>query len=76
MFIRTKFTRWIRHEYLAEIILIINIIIIIHLCNIYYEHTGNQYILKETDSTGEFCPLYPSTLQGKRIDESESRLND
>ena len=66
MFTRSKFTRWIRHEYLPEIILIINILIIIHLCNTYYEYTGNQYVLTDTNDKGEFCPLYPSTLQGKR----------
>jgi hypothetical protein len=65
MFSRSKFSRLTRHEYIPEIIIIINIIIIIHICNIYYEYSGNQYILRDNDHLREFCPLYPSTLKGK-----------
>lgn len=65
MFNRSKFSRLSRHEYIPEIILIINILIIIHLCNTYYEYTGNQYILTDNDHLREFCPLYTSTLRGK-----------
>lgn len=48
----------------------INVIIIIHICNKYYEYTGNQYILTDNDHLNEFCDLYPSTLQGKMINTS------
>ncbi len=65
MFSRSKFSRLTRHDYIPEIIITISIIIIIHLCNTYYEYTGNQYILTDNDYLREFCPLYPSTLQGK-----------
>jgi hypothetical protein len=66
MFIRGKLNRLFRHEYYPEIILIINTIIIIHLCNTYYEYTGNQYILIDKHSSSEYCSLYPDTLQGKK----------
>jgi hypothetical protein len=71
MFSRSKFYRLTRHEYLPELILIINILILIHVCNTYYEYTGNQYILTDDDDdhSKEFCPLYPSTLQGKINDD-------
>ena len=65
MFNRCKFNRLFRHAYLPEIILVIIIIIIIHICDKYYEYTGNQYILTDNEHSNEFCPLYPSTLQGK-----------
>ncbi len=65
MFIRSKLKRLFRHEYYPEIIILINTIIIIHLCNTYYEYTGNQYILRDKVSSSEFCPLYPDTLRGK-----------
>jgi hypothetical protein len=65
MFNRSKFNRLFRHQYYPEIIIIINTIIIIYLCNTYYEYTGNQYILRDKDFSSEFCPLYPSTLKGK-----------
>jgi hypothetical protein len=65
MFNRGKFNRLTRNEYIPEIIIIINIIVIIHICNTIYEYTGNQYILRDNDHLNEFCPLYPSTLQGK-----------
>jgi hypothetical protein len=70
MFSRGKFNRLTRYEYIPEIILIINISIIIYLCNTYYEYTGNQYILRDDDHLKEFCPLYPSTLEGKIKNDS------
>ncbi|CAF0903883.1 unnamed protein product [Rotaria sordida] len=66
MLSRSKFNRFTRNEYLREIIIIIIVIIIIHICNTYYEYTGNQYILIDNDHLNEFCPLYPSTLQGSK----------
>lgn len=67
MFNRSKFSRLSRHEYIFEISLIIITLIVIHVCNTHYEYTGNQYILIDNDHLKEFCPLYPSTLQGKMI---------
>lgn len=75
MFTRGKFNRLTRNEYLPEIIIIITVIIIIHICDTYYEYTGNQYILTDNDQLTDFCPLYPSTLQGKVNDELFSFLN-
>ena len=62
---RSKFFRLIRNEYLPETIIAIVVIIIIHICNKFYEYTGNQYVLIDNDQLNEFCPLYPSTLRGK-----------
>ncbi|CAF1257886.1 unnamed protein product [Adineta steineri] len=64
MFTRGKFNRLTRNEYIPEIIIIISILIIIHVCNTYYEYTGNQYILIDKNDLNEVCQLYPSTLLG------------
>ncbi|CAF4511752.1 unnamed protein product [Rotaria socialis] len=66
MYSRNKFNRLTRNEYLPEIIMIIVMIIMIHFCNTYYEYTGNQYVLIDDDHLNEFCPLYPSTMQGSK----------
>jgi hypothetical protein len=42
--------------------------------NTYYEYTGNQYTLRDNDHLNEFCPLYPSSLQGK-INVDDIQLN-
>jgi hypothetical protein len=74
MFSRGKFHRLARNEYIPEIIIFINIIIIIYICNTYYEYTGNQYTMRDNDHLNEFCPLYPSSLQGK-INVDDIQLN-
>ena len=71
MFSRGKFYRLNRNEYIPEIIIIVIIIALIHICNKYYEYTGNQYLLRDTDHLNEFCPLYPSTLQGKMHNDGD-----
>ena len=64
MYYRGKLSRLSRHDYLLELILLVNIFIIIYICNTYYEYTGNQFILKDDSHSDKSCPLYPSTLQG------------
>lgn len=61
---RNKFSRLNRNEYVPEIILTIGIFLMIYLSNEYYEYSGNQYILTDDDDFNQFCPLYPSTMQG------------